>query len=749
MRFSLPSSRRSLLIAALALLLPGWGLFGADQKFSTPDSVQSEARLLVEVLQRFQYNRDNVRSSDYAQVIPDYMTALDAPHMFFLASDETDFAARYGKNVYDNVAILGNIDPAYSIFYTYQDRAEKRINWIFGELKKNFDFTTDEAYTADRTKAPWPATMDAADDLWSRRIKYELILEMLNKKSLDQAKEIVRKRYERMLKSIGELDESNLAEIYLRCMTQLYDPHSEYLSADTFEDFGIQMKLQLVGIGAMLGSDDEDFCEVKELVPGGPADRGNQLKPKDRIISVAQDNQEPVDVIGMPVTKIVPMIRGTKGTRVHLVVQPADAADPSVRKEIIITRDVVNLESSRAHAAVFQVPGADGKTVPLGVITLSAFYGAADDGSPGEKNTASQDVGKLIKQLEQAGIQGLVLDLRSNGGGFLSEAVNVAGLFLPRGPVVQVKDSDGEDNVDYDTALQPEYAGPMAVLVNRFSASASEIVAGALQNYGRAIVVGDKSTHGKGTVQQVIEMKNLSQTLMYSPAKTGAAKITIQKFYLPNGSSTQLRGVASDIVLPSADEFLPIGETDLPHALVWDQIPSTTFAGKLLDRKLVDQLRDESLARQNTLEEFAYRRKSIDHFKERYDEKLISLNLDERRKQQVEDDAFKKEMDAEKKLLAKNDYPYREFTLGPPLPPKVEAPKPAADAVKAPAPPKDSDDMDDDDDDDAPADKEAYGKVDVELRETLRILNDAVDLGHNHEGWADNHPPLTVATAKG
>jgi carboxyl-terminal processing protease len=287
----------------------------------------------------------------------------------------------------------------------------------------------------------------------------------------------------------------------------------------------------------------------------------------------------------------------------------------------------------------------------------------------------------------------------------------------------------------------------MAVLVDRFSASAPEIVAGALQNYGRAIVIGDKSTHGKGTVQQVIEMKNLSQTLMYSPAKTGAAKITIQKFYLPNGSSTQLRGVASDIVLPSVDELLPIGETDLPHALVWDQIPSTTFDGKLLDRKFVDQLREDSLARQGSLEEFAYLRKSIEHFKERYDEKLVPLNLEERRREQAEDDAFKKAVDAEKDALAKNDYAYQEFFLGP-QPPKPAVAKKPADTSLTPKTPKDSDDPDDDDSDELSTDKDNYGKVDVELRESLRILDDAVNLGHNRETWADNHPPLTVSSSK-
>jgi carboxyl-terminal processing protease len=715
------------------------GLSGSDQKFTTPATLSMEAQNLVQLLEQAHYNRDAVKSDDYAQAIPDFMKALDSQHLFFLDFDRADFVSRFGKNVYYNVDYLGNIDSAYVIFETYDNRVVSRVGWIFGELKKNYDFTANDNFRIDRSNSPWPATQVEADDLWRKRLKFEVLAELLNDKTLDQAKEVVRKRYERMLKTVGETDGSELAESFLATIAGLYDPHSTYFSADTYEDFGIQMKLQLVGIGAMLGLDD-DTCVVKEIVPGGPADLGRQLKPNDKIIEVAQDGEEPVEIIGMKLRKIVEQIRGAKGTRVHLIVQPGDATDTSVRKEIVITRDVVKLDSARARAAVFQVPGADGRPVPIGVITLPAFYGPADDGdTDADKTSASEDVAKLLVQLKQAGIHGLVLDLRHNGGGFLSEAIELAGLFIHKGPVVQVKDYEGDIQVDSDKKENLSYDGPMAVLVDRFSASASEIVAGALQDYGRAVVVGDTSTHGKGSVQTVVEMKRISRELAQSPAKTGAAKITIQKFYLPDGSSTQLKGVISDIVLPSIDEFLPIGESDLPHALVWDKITTSFFDGAPLDRKVLGQLQKLSAERQANLPEFAYVRSYVEWFKERQEQKLISLNLQDRRKEKLADDAFRKDLKATRDLLAKADFPYTEFRLGPPLAPKIVAPK-------EPGSKKDTDDDSEDDEDDANAD--AYGKVDVSLREALRVVDDAIDLGRDREYWASEHAPLT-ASAKG
>ncbi|MFY9925578.1 MAG: carboxy terminal-processing peptidase [Opitutaceae bacterium] len=740
----LPSAPLRRWLASGLLVLSASALSGSDLKFSTPDTLSTEAQTLVMLLEQAHYNRDAVHSSDYAQAIPEYMTALDGQHMFFLEPDKTEFVNRYGKNVYYNVDYLGKIDAAYEIFYIYDDRVTARMAWIFSELKKPLDFTAPDTFRIDRSKSPWPTTAAEADELWTKRLKFEVLAELLNKKTLDQAREVVRKRYERMLKNLGETEGSELAETFLGTIAGLYDPHSTYFSADTFEDFGIQMKLQLVGIGAMLGM-DEDTCTVKEIVPGGPADLGHQLKPNDKIIEVAQDGAEPVEIIGMKLRKIVDQIRGAKGTKVRLIVQPADATDSSVRKEIVITRDVVKLDSARARAAVFQVPAPDGKIVPLGVITLPAFYGPAEDGdTDADRTSASEDVSKLLVQLKQSKIQGLVLDLRHNGGGYLSEAIELAGLFIHKGPVVQVKGYDGDIQIDTDKAESLAYDGPMAVLVDRFSASASEIVAGALKDYGRAVVIGDSSTHGKGTVQATFEMKRISKVLAQSSAKTGAAKITIQKFYLPDGSSTQLKGVVSDIVLPSVDEYLPIGESDLPHALVWDKIKTSSFDGSPLDPKVLARLQHESAARQASLEEFAYTRKYVEWFKQRQAEKLISLNLEERRRQKADDDAFRKAIKAERERLAKADFPFKEFRLGPPLPPKIVAPK--GDDVQKAGPKKDSDDDDPDapdlDDED---NGDTYGKVDVGLREALRVVNDAIDLGRDHEYWASNHAPLTAA----
>jgi carboxyl-terminal processing protease len=746
-----PSFRRWL--APLVLAASATGLLASDMHFTTPDTLSTEAGALVLLLEQAHYNRDAVHSTDYAQVVPEYMKALDGQHLFFLDSDREQFANRYGKNVYYNVDYLGKIDAAYDIFYVYDDRVTARVGWIFGELKKSIDFTTPENFRVDRTDSQWPTSSAEADDLWRKRLKFEVLGELLNNKNLDQARDIVRKRYERLLKSVGETEASELAETFLTTIAGLYDPHSTYFSADTYEDFGIQMKLKLVGIGAILGL-EEDVCTVKEIVPGGPADLGHQLKPNDKIIAVAQGDAEPVEIVALKLRKIVEQIRGDKGTKVRLIVQPADATDSSVRKEIVITRDVVKLDSARARAAVFQVPGADGKPVPLGVITLPEFYGPADDGdTDSDRTSASADVAKLIVDLKQSNVQGIVLDLRHNGGGYLSEAIELAGLFIHKGPVVQVKGYDGEIQVDTDRAENLSYDGPMACLVDRFSASASEIVAGALKDYGRAVVIGDTSTHGKGTVQATFEMKRISKELARSPAKTGAAKITIQKFYLPDGSSTQLKGVVSDIVLPSVDEFLPIGESDLPHALVWDKIKTSSFDGAPIDEKVLARLQAESSARQSTLGEFAYVRKYVDWFKVRQAEKLVSLNLQDRRKQKVSDDSFRKEIKSERDVLAKSDYPFKEFRLGPPLPPRIVAPKEkevAASAAGQNSAKSSEADTEDDDasslDEDANAD--AYGKVDVPLREALRVVDDAIELGRDHEYWASNHAPLT-AVAKG
>lgn len=710
----------------------------SDRVFKTSPTLALETSGLIRLLEELHYNREGVKPKDYDEVIPDFMTELDGQRLFFFETDKADFAKRYEtKWLYNNVASLGKIDPAFAIFGVYEDRVQNRVSWIVEELKKEVDLSTKDTYVIDRSKAAWPTDQAAADDLWRRRLKFEIIQEILNKKTPEKAREDVRKRYERLLKNLDDIEANDIAEMFLSTIARLYDPHSTYFSSDTYEDFGIQMRLQLVGIGALLGI-EEDYCVIKEVITGGPADLSKQLHPNDKIISVAQGDSESVEVIGMKLRKIVDLIRGQKGTPVRLTIQPADATDPSVRRDITLTRDVVNLNSARARAAIFQVPDANGKLSPIGVITLPAFYGPDSNTEGSEKNSATKDVAELIQRLQKAGIDGLVLDLRHNGGGLLSEAIDLAGLFIKQGPVVQVKNYYGEVKVDSDENPSIDYTGPMAVLVSKFSASASEIVAGALQNYGRAIVVGDSSTHGKGSVQTIFEMKNFYPALARSGAKTGATKLTVQKFYLPNGHSTQLKGVVPDIVLPSIDEYLPVGEKDLPHALVWDEIPSSYFDGKPLDAKVVTPLRDASVARQAKLEEFSYLKQTIDWFKTKQDQKTVSLNLEERQKQKEADTAFRKQMDAEKERLEKNHFAYQEFLLGPPKEPK---PKPAkkTDGTGDPA----------DDVELSTDDNENFSKLDIHLRETLRVVSDALQMGQKRELWATDHAPLTASVAKG
>ncbi len=719
----------------LALLLAlGTAAFAAtDREFKTTPVMRLETRTLVQLLEYFHYSKDAVKSADYPQLISDYMAELDPQRLFFTAEDEQNFRRQYGPRVETDLAYLGSIDTAFDIYRVYDQRVQARTSWVFQQLKQDFDFTGKEFYTPDRSKSPFPANVAEADDVWRRRIKFEMLQDILAKKTPEEAKNTVRKRYERMLKNLGDIESPDVEEMYLSSLTRMYDPHSAYFSSDTLQDFSIQMKLSLVGIGAVLSIEDDGNCVVREVVPGGPAFNSGQIHVNDKIIAVKQQASEPIEVVGMKLRRIVDMIRGDKDTKVILTILPHDAPDATKTKEVLITRDVIKLNSARASASLYEVPGPNSQTVPIGVITLNSFYGPAEDTAENDtKSTASSDVAELIGKLKQQGIKALVIDLRRNGGGLLSEAVDLTGLFIAKGPVVQVRDPLGRVTVDSDNNPAVAYDGPLAVLTSRFSASASEIFAGALQNYGRAVIIGDSSTHGKGTVQAVLEMKNYLPKLSQDIANTGAAKLTVQKFYLPNGSSTQKKGVTPDVTLPSIDDFLPIGESSLPHALVWDEIKSTTFDGKALAQTFIKPLVEASRERQGSLEEFALLKKNIDWFKERQEQKSISLNLEQRQALKVADDEFKKQLDTERDRLAKNNYVFHEVKLDSVLKAEAAGPKPAASVL-------------DDGDTDA-VDAEGQSKFDIHLRETLRVVSDALRLDQNPEYWADGRAPITATS---
>ncbi len=733
-------SRIIRLCVAVAALLWGLGAGAAttppDGSFKTTNLMRLETRTLVEMLRSYHYSRDSVTPGDYPQMLTDYMQELDPQHLFFTAEDEQLFRRKFGPHLETDLNYLGNIDPAFEIFATYHRRVQERVTWLFDELEKEHAFSGMESYNTDRTKTPWPANAAEAADVWSRRLKFELLQEIVGRgKVAADAAKTIHKRYERMLKNVSEIEPADVQELYLSSLSKMYDPHSAFFNADTLEDFSIQMKLSLVGIGAILSMEDDGYCVIREIVPGGPADLGGQLKIKDKILAVAQPGAESIEVIGMKLRRIVDMIRGQKGTKVDLTVLSGEETDATKTKVVTITRDVIKLNHARASASIHEIPAADGSLVPIGVIGLNSFYNLANESdTEGLRGSASRDVAELIGKLKQSGIQGLVIDLRRNGGGLLSEAIELTGLFIEQGPVVQVRDTLGRLSVDSDTNSAVAYDGPLAVLTSRFSASASEIFAGALQNYGRAIIVGDSSTHGKGTVQAVLEMKNY---LRSPPPRTGAAKLTLQKYYLPNGASTQRKGVVPDIALPSIDDYLPIDrESDLPHALMWDEIKSTPFTGQPLPKSVVQPLLNASLERQGSLEEFQYLNRNIDWFRQKQAQKAVSLNLESRRQEKQLADDFRKAMDAERERLARQNYTKRDIKLE-----DVAHAGSKKDAVAQLA-----DEGDTDADNTAPAATAA--QIDIHLRETMRILTDAIRLSMDPKFTVNGRAPLTVGTSQ-
>ena len=713
-----------------------------DRNYKTTPVMRHEVRTLVQMLEYFHYNKGAVTAKDYPQVITDYMAELDPQRLFFTAQDEASLRQQYGPRLETDLAYLGNIDAAFAIFRLYESRVQTRVSWLLEQLKTDYDFTSEEIYAPDRTKSPWPASQTEADDLWRRRIKFELLQDLIADKPVTDAKQTVAKRYERMVKNVADIEDSDIQELYLTSLTKLYDPHSNYFSATTLEDFSIQMRLSLYGIGAILGLEDDGYCVVREIVPGGPADLSGKIKVNDKITAVQQPGGENIEVIGMKLRRIVEQVRGPKDTKVILTIQPAIPAADGKPYQVTITRDIIRLDSARAFGAIYEVPDQQGIINPVGVITLNSFYGPSEDASQPDapRNTASQDVAELIGKMKTQGIKALVIDLRRNGGGLLSEAVALSGLFIDSGPVVQVRDSMGRLVVDNDTQAGVSYAGPLAVLTSRYSASASEIFAGAMQNYGRAVVIGDSSTHGKGTVQAVLEMKNYLPRLAEDPGKTGAAKLTIQKFYLPNGASTQKKGVVPDITLPSIEDYLPIGEADLPHALMWDEIRTTSFDGHPVSPTFLTPLIEASKHRQDSLEEFSLLRRHISWFKAKQEEKNVSLNLARRLEQKKSDETFKKELDAERETLAKGNFVKHDVKLDAVIAAEAKAPKktPAADTATSA----------DEGDTDA-LDEKAAARLDIHLRETLRVVTDALRLSKDPQFWAKGTAPITTPGSNG
>ncbi|WP_309387109.1 carboxy terminal-processing peptidase [Cerasicoccus frondis] len=699
MRHIYQISRRLALYVLSATLLISASVHGNPvdvNSFQTTSTMRDETKEVVSRLENSHYLGKDISELDQNEFIADYMTDWDSQRMFFLETDVADFQRRFGPSL-DKLLSSGRLLPAFDIFLKFRSNAESRITWIQKRINEPFDLASVSTYAPDRSEAAWPTSLSEANKLWELRLQFEMLNELLallepgvdledlsdispeiNKvtpegveetvvvdgkeprsveDALIEARENISKRYDRLLKWIQEVEPDDVQETFLTALTHQYDPHSTFMSADTLEEFSIAMRNSLVGIGAVL-SDEEGYCTIRELLPGGPAERSGKLKPEDQIVGVGQgDDGEMVDVIGMKLSKIVKMIRGKKGSTVRLKIRPGDG-DPSVRKEIKLVRDEIKLTAKLAKAEVFEVPSGD-HTVTIGVIDLPAFYGSGEPGSG--YNSTTEDVEELITKLKAMNVEGIVLDLRANGGGLLSEAIRLTGLFIPIGPVVQVRDYVGQVQEFLDDDPKVAWNGPLMVLVSRFSASASEITAGALKNHQRALIVGDELTHGKGTVQAVFDMNRGGNWFTSLRPRKGAAKVTVQKYYLPDGSSTQIEGVRSDIVLPSVNEYLAIGEGEFPHALAWDSIDSLEWdydnshvEDVLVNQAIVDALKQRSQDRQGALEEFAYLQQNIDWVKARQEQKEFSLNLEERRERRASDNTFRDTMEEQYDALAES-----------------------------------------------------------------------------------------------
>ena len=695
------------------------------------------------LLEEGQYTRQKLNEELSKKFLQTYLELLDYSHLFFTQQDVDTLNAKYGNSIAGDV-LLGTLKPAYDIYALYTKRVDERVAKIKEFLKQPIDFKSNATVELSRQKSPWPKDEAEADQLWRGRITNELLQEHLSEHPIEPAPQLVARRYDRLARNVHEQDKDEQIKLFLDALAQAYDPHSEYLSKADMKNFSINMGLSLVGIGAMLRSED-GYAKIESLVPGGPAQTDGRLKVGDRISAVAQGPAEFVDVREMRLDKVVEMIRGKKGTRVRLLVIPSDAADPSRRKNVELVRDEIKLKDQEARADIIIRKDENGDPIKLGWLTLPSFYADMDR----HQKSTTRDVLALLKRLKKENIAGLVVDLRRNGGGSLEEALSLTGLFLKSGPIVQTKDYNGSIRISSDPDPGIAYSGPLLVLTSRQSASASEIFAAALQDYGRAVIVGDKNTFGKGTVQTILPIGRFASLLGSHSDEDGALKLTIQKFYRIAGGSTQLHGVASDIVLPSLSDLPEFGESALKNALAYDEVPKAKYTKWSDSHSLfVDQLRRRSEERVKDDPEFHYVMEDMDRLRHKIDGNRITLNEDVRKKE-VQEDKLRKETRSKERLARNQEEPriYRVTldTVDKPNLQLIMYPGKLAEAKKNGIAPKvDPESAAPDADSDLASaagtgDDSKEPAIDPEREEALNILADLVDLSRGPKTASTNH----------
>ncbi|MCZ6498363.1 MAG: carboxy terminal-processing peptidase [Gammaproteobacteria bacterium] len=611
--------------ACLALSFANAATTGPDAGLTMDEKHPDISRRVTRIIEDLHYSRPRVDNSFSSAILDRYLDTLDGNRLYFLSSDISSFG-RYRYELDDRVRD-GELEPVFEIFNILRARTEERIAYALSLLEQEPDFTIDESYRFDRSERPWPNTESEIQDVWRKRVKNDGLSLVLTGKTWEETAEILQIRYERVLKRIVQLTADDVFETFMNAMAHTMDPHSSYMSPRNSEEYRIQMSLSYDGIGASLQLTN-DYVTVISVIPGGPAQLDGQLKPEDRITGVAQgDSGEVVDVIGWRLDDVVQIIRGPGGTLVRLQILPAGAAPGSPEKILELVRDKVKLEEQAAKSERLEVLH-DDKTYHIGVIRVPSFYLDYAARSRGEEDYTSttRDVARLVKELETEGIDGLLLDLRQNGGGHLSEATDLSGLFIERGPIVQLRETRGNIRVLNDPSPDAAYNGPLAVLVDRYSASASEIFAAAIQDYGRGLVIGQQ-TFGKGSVQNLFDLDRF----MRGPGSGyGQLTLTIGKYYRVTGGSTQHRGVSPDIELPSFVDTATVGESTRETALPWDQIEPTRFRAQTSLDSTIELLESKHLARAAADPDYNYLLADLAAFAESRDRETVSLNMVER-----------------------------------------------------------------------------------------------------------------------
>lgn len=650
MKRSLASTALALVLGFIALPLAAKTTTATSWDYLQPDREQVIASLnVVELLRRHHYNKPPLNDERSIQIYDNYLKLLDPSRSYFTAGDIAEF--NQWRSRFDDLLKSGDLEPGFTIFRRHLTRMEERLNYALAELGKGvdkIDFTIDEQLQVDREKAPWAKDRAELDELWRKRVKDEVLRLKIAGKETKDIQELLTKRYKNQLARLKQTRGEDVFQAYINAFATTYDPHTTYLSPDNAENFDINMSLSLEGIGAVLQSDNE-HVKVVRLVPAGPAEKSKQIAPADKIVGVAQGNDEMVDVIGWRLDEVVKLIRGPKGSTVRLEVIPAsNPPSDQTSKVVTITREAVKLEEQAAKKKVLELKH-EGRDYKLGVIELPAFYldfKAFRAGDPNYKST-TRDVKRLLDELQAEKVDGMVIDLRNNGGGSLQEATELTSLFIEQGPTVLVRNADGRVDVLADENKGIYYNSPLAVLVNRLSASASEIFAGAMQDYHRALILGGQ-TFGKGTVQTI------------QPLNHGELKLTLAKFYRVSGQSTQHQGVIPDITYPDVMDTKDIGESALPAALPWDSIRPAITPELDPIKPFLTELKARHDQRTAKDPDFVFTRDRLTLAKKLMAETTVSLNEQARRARQAEVEAKQLALENNRRL-AKGEEPLKEL----------------------------------------------------------------------------------------